>query len=189
MLRIAAICLALLMAAPVAAQQGQLPQGVVILDQERLFADSLYGQRVQAELDAAGQALAAENRSIEAALTSEELELTERRAEMPREEFAVLAEEFDIRVEALRDEQDAKARALSDAIDRARQQFFDLAVPVLLDLVQARGAAVILDNRAVLLSADTVDITDAAIAAVDERLGEGPDEPLLELVPDIDALP
>ena len=156
-------------------------QGLLILDQERFFNDSLYGQRVQAEIDAAGQALAAENRSIEAELTAEELELTDRRAELPRAEFSILAETFDREVESIRAEQEAKARALNSAVDEARQQFFELAVPILLELVAERGAVAIMDRRSVLLAADRVDITDQAIAAMDEALGSGPDTPLIDL--------
>lgn len=160
--------------------QGQLP-GVLVLDQERFFSGSMFGQRIQAEIDAIGQEIASENRSIETALTAEELELTERRAELSREEFSVLADEFDTRVERIRAEQEAKARALTEARDRARQQYFELALPILLELTSERGGAVILDRRSVLLAADQIDITDAAIAAVDERLGTGPEEPLIVL--------
>lgn len=188
MLRILALMLALV-TAPAFAQAPGPVNGIVILDQERFFSGSLYGQRVFAEIDAAGQALASENREIEAELTAEELALTELRAETPRDAFAVMAAEFDARVEAIRSDQDAKARALNSALDGARQQFFELAVPILLELVSDRGAAVILDHRSVLLSADGVNITDAAIAAVDEVLGAGPDGPLIDLTPQPEPRP
>lgn len=159
--------------------QALLPQeaapnlGIVLLDQERFFAASAYGQSVRARIEAATQELETENREIEAALTAEEQELTELRATMPRTEFSVLAEDFDSRVEAIRTEQEAKARALEGALAQARQTFFEEALPVLLEIVASRGAAVILDHRSVLLAADSVDITDAAIAAVDAALGDG----------------
>ena len=136
---------------------------------------------MQAEIDAVGQALASENRAIEAELTAEELDLTERRAEMSRAEFSVLAEAFDTRVEIIRDEQEAKARALNGAVEGARQQFFELAVPILLELAAERGAAAILDRRTVLLAADRVDITDEAIVAMNAAVGDGPDGPLIDL--------
>ena len=190
--RVLAVLLALILAPSLAA--AQVPEaGILILDQERFFANSLYGQRVQTEIDAAGQTLAAENREIEAALEAEELDLTERRAELSRAEFSVLAEAFDNRVELIRAEQDAKARALNAAVDQARQQFFELAVPILLEIASDRGASAILDRRSVLLAADRVDITDVAVAAIDEALGSGPEEPLIDLstppVPDLDIIP
>ena len=183
MLRIAVMVLALL-AAPATAQDVGAPPGILILDQEALFAGTQYGQRVLAELDAAGQALAAENRAIEAQLTAEELDLTDRRAETPRAEFTLLAEDFDARVEVIRAEQEAKSRALNSALDQARQTFFELAVPLLLDLMRDRGAAAILDNRTVLLAPEAVNITGDAIAAFDAAIGAGPEGPLIDLTPE-----
>ncbi|MBC6437395.1 MAG: OmpH family outer membrane protein [Rhodobacteraceae bacterium] len=158
-------------AAPQAAGAG--PDGILILSQDRLFSDSLYGQRVQATLEAAGAALTAENRRIEAQLTDEELRLTGQRPTMDPAEFRLLADEFDTRVREIRATQDAKAQSLAAQADAAQQHFFELAVPVLLQIVQERGAAVILDNRAVLLSAETVDITSVAMTRINEEIGDG----------------
>jgi Skp family chaperone for outer membrane proteins len=154
---------------------------IVVLNQERLLSQSLYGQRIQREVEAAGTALATENRAIEARLTEEELALTERRATMTPEAFRPVAEEFDTRVNAIRAAQEAKGRALQQQAEAAQQQFFEIAFPVLIELLRARGAAVLMDNRAVLLSAEGVDITDAAIALIDARIGEGDQAPLIDL--------
>lgn len=154
---------------------------IVVLNQERLLSQSLYGQRIQREVEAAGTALATENRAIEARLTEEELALTERRATMTPEAFRPVAEEFDTRVNAIRAAQEAKGRALQQQAEAAQQQFFEIAFPVLIELLRVRGAAVLMDNRAVLLSAEGVDITDAAIALIDARIGEGDPAPLIDL--------
>lgn len=155
--------------------------GVLVLNQERLLTESVYGQRIQSELEEASSRLAAENRAIEAELTADELALTEQRPTLEADAFRVLADRFDERVEGIRAAQEAKARDLGVQADRARQQFYDRAAPILLDIVRARGAAVLMDSRSVLLSAELVDITDAAIAAVNERLGNGGDAPLISL--------
>lgn len=170
----------LLGAAPLRAQSQPSPEGILVLNQERFYGASLYGRRVQAELEAASQALSAENREIEAQLTEEELRLTNERASLPVEEFRALADEFDARVVEIREAQDAKGRRLATQAEAARQRFFELAVPVLLELVRDRGAAVIMDSRAVILSADAVDITDEALARIDATVGDGGDGPLLE---------
>lgn len=181
----ALLAMSVVAVAPAAAQEATrpAPEGILILSQEELFAGSRYGQRVQQELERASGELSAENREIEARLTAEELRLTEQRAEMTPEEFRPLAEEFDARVESIRNEQDAKARALATAAERAQARFFELIVPILLDIVQERGAAVIMDNRAVILSAETVDITEVAITRVDEAIGDGGEAPLIDLGP------
>lgn len=194
MARCPAVALALvltLIAAPALAQTapaGQSGQGtgapfspVVVINQERLLSQSRYGQRIQREIEAAGIALASENREIETRLTEEELALTERRAILTPEAFRPIAVEFDARVNGIRAAQEAKGRALQQQSDAAQQQFFETVFPVLIDILRARGAAVLMDNRAVLLSADGVDITDLAIDLIDTQIGEGPEGPLIDL--------
>ncbi len=179
------ILLSLVVAASLAT--GALAQGegaatpIVVVNQERLLSQSLYGQRIQREVEAAGAALASENRQIEAQLTQEELGLTERRALMTPEAFRPIAEEFDSRVNDIRAAQETKGRALQQQAEAAQQAFFETAFPILVEILRERGASVLMDNRAVLLTADGIDITDEAIALIDARLGDGGPEPLIDL--------
>ena len=165
-----------------AATDGPAPVvGILVLNQERIFAQSLYGQRIQQELEAASARLAAENRRIEAELTEEELALTELRATTEADAFRELADAFDTRVETIRAEQEAKARDLTSQADAAQAQFFERVAPILLDIVRERNAAVLLDSRSVLLSADRVDVTEPAIEAIDDTLGEGGPDPIISI--------
>ena len=189
-----AVLLAMCLAQPGTAQQATETElapvaGILILNQERLFAQSLYGQRIQRELEEASARLAAENRRIEAELTEEELALTEMRATMEADAFREQADAFDARVEAIRAAQEAKARDLTGQADAAQAQFFERVAPVLLEIVRDRNAAVLMDSRAVLLSADRVDVTEAAIAAIDERLGEGGADPIISIETDLTSDP
>lgn len=176
MLRVRLLAAALLAglcgtAAP-AQERVVVPSPVLTVDQDELFERSAFGRRVARELEADSTALAAENRRIEAELAEEERSLTERRPGMDAAEFRTLAAEFDARVVAIRREQDQKARELSRRPEEARVQFFRAAVPILTELVRERGAVAILDSRAVLLSADLIDITDEALRRIDAELGE-----------------
>lgn len=185
LLRAAALGLAAFALAPPEAHAQQVPDpaaaAILVLNQDRLLSQTLFGQRIQQELEAASAALAAENRRIEGQLTEEELDLTERRPTMAPDDFRAIADEFDTRVGGIRAAQDAKARDLQAQAEAAQQRFFEETFPVLLEIVQARGASVLLDSRTVLLSAGSVDITEAAIAAIDETLGIGGDAPLFSL--------
>lgn len=178
------VAAALFLALPVLAQTAPTLQqrpAILVLNQERLLQQTQFGLRIQAELEVASTRLAAENRRIETQLTEEELDLTQRRATLPAAEFRALADEFDTRVTGIRAAQAAKGRDLQAQADAAQQRFFEETLPVLLEIVQSRGAAVLLDSRSVLLSAGSVDITDAAIAAIDETLGNGGEAPLIAL--------
>lgn len=168
---------------PASAQQLVPPtaSSILVLNQDRLLQQTEFGIRIQREIEEASAILAAQNRTIEQQLTTEELSLTELRPTMSPEDFRVLADEFDLRVDGIRTAQAAKARDLQAQSEAARQRFFEETVPVLLQIVETRGASVLLDSRTVLLSAGTVDITDVAIDTIDAALGEGGDAPLIDL--------
>jgi Skp family chaperone for outer membrane proteins len=172
------LALALPAAAQVWAQDlapGQLRSPVLTIDTDRLWADTAYGRRLQADLLGRTEALRAENARIAAELTAEERSLTERRPSMDPEAFRAEADAFDARVQRIRAEQDAKERELEQAVAAARQAFLGAVAPTLGRLMAESGAAVILDRRQVFLSANVVDITDEAIAAIDRDLGSGGD--------------
>lgn len=160
----------------------RLETSVVTLDRNRLFEETLFGRALLAQLEAASADLLSENRRLEAALEAEERALTQRRVELPIEEFRALAREFDTRVEELRVAQEAKSRALARSRDLEQQRFFEAAVPVLGGLMQDLGAVAIIDRSAVILSFDRIDITAQAIARLDEELGDGA---MLEPVPEL----
>ena len=168
-------------AAPATAQQTLVPgvpqSPILTIESDRFFAESLFGRRIAAEIEATGAELAAENRQIEAELTVEERALTEQRASLPADAFRALADAFDEKVTRLRREQDTKARALGQRSEDTRRRFLNAAGPVLGALMRESGAAVILERRAVFLSADVIDITDEAIRRVDTVIGDGSDLP------------
>jgi Skp family chaperone for outer membrane proteins len=164
---VAALALALLTAGPAPAQDTiTVPSPILTIDQERLFTETQLGRRSSDEIAAAAEALADENRRIEEELRAEEISLTERREMMSAEEFSALADAFDQKVQAVRTEQDAKARALAEREAEARQSFFVEVGEILSEIVREEGAVVILDRRDVFLSADRIDITDEAISRI-----------------------
>lgn len=154
---------------------GRVLSPILTLDRDRLFAGTLYGQRVNSELEAASSAMAAETRKIEAALEAEEKALTEKRATMEPAAFRELASAFDDKVQALRAERAAAESDLTKQIDDAKLAFFNRIGPVLGQLVRERGAVLIIDRRAVLLAATDIDVTDDAIQRIDAVLGDGGD--------------
>lgn len=168
----AALAIGLGLLAPAAAAQEvsqplQPALNLLTLDKERVYRQSLSGARIEAQFQAENEALAAENRKIEAELEAEERALTERRPSLGVPEFQALAEDFNARTVALREAQLSKARALEQRREAERQKFFQALVPVLGEIMQQLGAVVILDDKAVLLSFAGIDITDEAIRRLD----------------------
>lgn len=180
--RIAAAAAALMLlgpANPAEAQDGQAApvsggaSPILTLNQERLYVETAWGKRIQAELEADSAALAAENRRIEAQLTAEEKALTEARPGMVPAEFRAAADAFDAKVVEIRKTQDQKARDLTEARDKGRQSFFEAVLPLMTEVLSEHGAVAILDGRAIFLAAQSIDMTDELIALADARLGDG----------------
>ena len=146
---------------------------ILTLNDERLFDDSAWGARAEAEIEAAATALATENRRIEAQLLAEEKALTDRRPGMDPAAFRAEADAFDERVTGIRRAQDLKARAISRLREAERRAFFSAAVPILSDVMRKHGAVAILDTRAIFLADSQIDVTDEAVALADQRLGPG----------------
>ncbi|HSF63071.1 MAG TPA: OmpH family outer membrane protein [Paracoccaceae bacterium] len=176
--------LAATLALPLAAQEAPPPAApetetlpiqspVLILRQDELFDRSAFGRASLVRLDEANRALLAENRQIETALEAEERDLTDQRARLPAPEFRALAEAFDAKVEGIRAAQEAKGRAIARSRDEDRQRFFSAALPILAEIMRDAGAAVILNDEAVILSFDRVDITALAVARIDAAIGTG----------------
>ena len=146
---------------------------ILVLDTERFLAHTLIGQQLLADLQAEREARIIKNRQIEAGLEAEEKALTEMREEKSAEEFRDLADAFNERVQKIRRESERAAADLERQRELIPRKFMQIVEPVLVDLMRDAGGRVILDQRGVLLRLDGVDITDAAIARVNERIGNG----------------
>lgn len=169
--------------APAAPPGGFQAGSLLVIDRGRVFAESRWGRDLLGRLDADGRALAAENREIEERLREEERALTERRSEMEPAAFREEAEAFDLRVQEIRDTQDAKRRELLSRRETLEDAFWEGALPVLARILQERGAVVVLDRDGVFLSSDSADITSEVIARIDAA------EAALPLAPEAPATP
>jgi Skp family chaperone for outer membrane proteins len=156
-----------------AQQLGTVRSPILTIESERLFAESAFGRRVAREIEAESAVLAAENRRIEAELTAEEKDLTERRPDMEAAAFRALADAFDEKVQSIRRTQDGKARVLAQRRDADRVVFLQTAAPVLELVMRDAGAGVILERASVFLSANATDVTDLAIERINAALGDG----------------
>lgn len=176
MLRALALSLALL---PCVAGAQEVPRSagsaILTILPDRLFAETKAGKTSEARIAAAGDALAAENRRIEAEMEAEERDLTARRSVMPDADFRVLADAFDAKAERTREEQGAKLRAITRMREQHRQAFIQAIGPILGKFMRDEGAVAILDRGSVLVSFDEIDVTDKAIAAIDAQLGTAED--------------
>ncbi|TKD23045.1 OmpH family outer membrane protein [Rhodobacter capsulatus] len=174
-LLLAAAVLALGLAAPVRAEPvAPAAVPVLTLDFERLFDDTLWGKAIAAEMTRESTALAAENTRIADDLIAEEKSLTERRAKLTPAVFRAEADAFDERATGIRAAQKAKAQALTQSFEAARQAFFVASGPLIDEILTRRGAVMVLDRRAIIRGLEAADITEDLARLMDARLGAGP---------------
>lgn len=149
------------------------PLSLRIVDEERLFQGSQFGQRVARDLDVASRALEAENAQLLEQLTAQENALSEARATMSVEEFRAAATAFDAEAEAIRRAQAEKRQRLSAYDEAEQRRFFSLIGPILQEVLAEKGGQILIDARAVVIGVADIDITEDAIKALDDALGDG----------------
>lgn len=178
--RAALISVFLMLLSPAQAQQdgglsnlGVVQSLILTIAPDTLYAQSDFGRRITREIEAESVTIALDSRRIEAELTAEERMLTELRDTLEPSDFRARARAFDDKVQRLRREQDEKARAVGTRAEDARRALLAAAQPILLQVMRDRGAVAVLDRRAVLLSVESVDITEQVIARVNAEFGLG----------------
>ena len=143
------------------------------LDQDALFRNSLFGQRVLQEVSDESELLLAKELSLQSELETEEQSLTVKRKTIKIDEFKKLAAEFDKKVQKIRLETTEARISLSNYSDSERNRFFKIVIPILVQVSEEFGLSTLLDNRMVILSLK--DITDVAVKRVDKAIGDGVD--------------
>ncbi|MFQ5621905.1 MAG: OmpH family outer membrane protein [Paracoccaceae bacterium] len=166
------LALAVMLANAAGAQSLNAPLSpVLVITQERLFTDSIVGKEIVAREMKKREALLSESREIDKAFEAEERDLTERRSKLSKEEFRALADAFDARVVAARKRQEQKSQDILKEMEEVRRAFFVKAAPILQKIMVDYNAVILLDQRSVLLSDNRINITDEAIARLNQAFG------------------
>ncbi|MEM9437007.1 MAG: OmpH family outer membrane protein [Pseudomonadota bacterium] len=148
---------------------------ILTIDLSRLFPETRLGQAILADMQEEFREFETENTRVAAAFRTEELALTEQRQTLSREEFAALAADFDARVRATREERDAIEAELTARSASLEAEFLQRVNPVLSQLIAEAGAGILIEKGTVLWSIDAIDVTDAAIARINQATRISPD--------------
>ena len=160
-------------AAPVQGPEAAAPSSVLTVDLEKIARESDYGQRVNGLYQAEILTLQSQAKQVEAELIAEEQELVAQRDIVSPEQFKELSQAFDRKVVAIREDQNSKQSELQAKQRDDQRNLLRLIAPILYEIVSARGASVLIDRRNIVLDLSSVDITDEAIAKMNETLGDG----------------
>ncbi len=143
------------------------------VDMSKLLRSSDFGKNIIANNNAARQNLQNENNDLEEKLLIEEKELSELRKTLSIDEFRPKALEFDKKVTIIRKSQREKEENLNKKVRREETDFFKKIYPILYELLIERGGLVLVDQRNAILWDNSVDLTDEAIALINQTLVSG----------------
>tara|TARA_A100001234_G_C12607212_1_gene377731 strand:- start:366 stop:893 length:528 start_codon:yes stop_codon:yes gene_type:complete len=143
------------------------------VDMSKLLRSSDFGKNIIANNNAARQNLQNENNDLEEKLLIEEKELSELRKTLSIDEFRPKALEFDKKVTIIRKGQREKEENLNKKVRREETDFFKKIYPILYELLIERGGLVLVDQRNAILWDNSVDLTDDAIALINQALVSG----------------
>ena len=182
MFRLARLCLLAALTAfgaPAAAQDQTLvlPSPIMVVDFERVFVETLYGQRIALVVSEERARVQADNDRIAAELLAEETALTDARATMDPAAFRDEARAFNDRAQAVRLDREAEQAKLVQLRDTERSQFLERIRPIILALMLERGAVVAMDRRAVIQAIGGANATEDAVSLIDTTLGDGLRDP------------
>lgn len=143
---------------------------VLVVNLDRLYAESKTGEDIRAALDALEREAQLENDKLVAELIAEEQDLARRRPDMEVADFRAEAAAFDAKAQRIRAERDAKEREIAQARTDAVIQFRDQARGIVGQVMLERNGIVVLDSRTVFIALSAVDITLDVIARLDANL-------------------
>lgn len=165
---------------------------IMTIDQNGVFLRSRWGLRAKAATETRMGQINSENERLVSQFAAEEQELTLLRATLPPDEFRQKADDFDKRVSQARRDTERVNDELDAAFQAERTAFFRAALPVLARIMREHGAFVVLDQSAIFVAAQSVDVTEELIQRVNDEIGAGPAAeaaPAPALAPEAPAAP
>jgi Skp family chaperone for outer membrane proteins len=153
----------------------KLRSDILVLSQDELFKKSVPGKEIIKIFEKKQTVLFLEARDIEQTFILEERELTDKRLNLEPEEFQVLADEFDLRVEATRKSRADKDRALQKNFTRWRKNFVQIVLPIVRNIMTEFGAVAVLDTGSRGFVYDQkIDITQRLILELNQEFLNNP---------------
>lgn len=172
-LRAAVAALALIL--PVAASAQQLPQAVVgVVDTDRVFREctvcaaantALQGQLTQ--LQQRSQALAGPLQTEGTAIETQLRALPQ--GQQPNQALAQRIQQFQSRQQAAQQEVGTRQQQIERNVAFVRQQIGQRIQPAVQQVMQQRGATIVLDAGSALAASPAIDLTPAVLAIVNQN--------------------
>ena len=165
---LSAALIALLCAAPVSAQETsaapeQTAHAILIVDLDRALRESAPGQALAAAIQKQRLAIHQSTVDLDKAMEAEETEIDQIRDRLTPQQFEEHLRDFDQRVRQDRSERQNTSQAFNTRITAARRRLAQALNLILRDILEERGASVLLNGQNVIMAREEIDITSEAI--------------------------
>ena len=167
--------LPLLFCSPLFSQQKDIVTSVLIINSIIVFEKSKLGNDILIAFQQADFELKKEADLNVKKFEEEELELTQKREILTKEEFNELADDFDKRVQKTRNLYDLKDSQLRSNLESWKKKFIELSGRVIQPIMLKYDAFIVLDSSQIDLFFDNrIDITDQVIFELDNLYESDP---------------
>lgn len=171
---LAALALGTTSALPTAAfaQAAAAQTSIIVVDMDRVGADSAAGKSGQTQLKAKLDSLQARGKTLADQLRSEEEALLKARQAntMAPEAFQAKVKDLQTKQNSARTELGNRENELQRSQAYVRQQIFNAVGPIVQAVMRERGASIVLAREAALAVAPTLDVTAEVIRRLDAAL-------------------
>lgn len=158
-------------------QELVFPSPVLVVDLDRIYQETDYGRRIEAQNVAALVQLNTDNQALQEELEREESDIAARRETLSAAEFRAEADAFDAKVQDIRARQDERLAEIEASILTERLAFDARIRPILGQILLERRGVILVEATEVYLIVRSVDITAQSIAVLNDVLGDGSDAP------------
>lgn len=169
-----ALLMALLFAFPAVAQEDEGQFLILIVDMQRIKTDSAAGRDMLAKSENIRVIIREELAERERAVREDEQQLAVDRPALEQQEFRDRVVSFEAQVIRNREYAEQESRRLQLLLSKASELLRKKATQVLTVIMRERGAKLLLDSSQIVLSVDSLNITDEAITRLDAVLPEMP---------------
>ena len=158
------------LAAPPGPPATPMPK-IVVLDQNQLMQFSKVGQDISRQIQAYGAQAKADLQGQAKALQAQGAALQQQVAILAPDVKAQKIKDFEAKQAGLQAQAQKRESLIQGGLFQARQAISQALEPILKQLMQQRGANMVLEKGAVMLTTDpNLDITPAAVAALNQKL-------------------
>ena len=148
----------------------QIPLSIAVIDIQQILRDSTAAKAVRAQVDKQKDVYQAQIAQQENALRDADKKLAEQRATLSADDFAKKRDQLGQQMDQLRQNSEKLKQQLEDAFNAGMGQVSQALAGVLTDIAKQRNLTLVLDKRAVPLSANGFDITADALKALNAKL-------------------